>query len=91
MKCAVLGSGSRGTALAQTLAYNQHSVCMWAIDSEVVYQINHFHRNSKYFPEVTLSPNITCDSNIEQVLSDADLIVIAVPSMALEECLKRMK
>ena len=48
MKVAVIGAGSWGTALAQTLALNGHNVSLWARKDSVVHGINHEHVNPRY-------------------------------------------
>ena len=40
MKCAVIGGGAWGTALANVLAANGHDVALWAREPDVVESIN---------------------------------------------------
>ena len=47
-KIAVIGAGSWGTALAQTLAVGGNEVCMWARKEEVAQSITQTHRNPRY-------------------------------------------
>ena len=49
-KIAVIGAGSWGTALAQTLAVGGNEVCMWARKEEVAQSITQTHRNPRYLP-----------------------------------------
>ena len=38
--CAVIGAGAWGTALADVLARNGHSVALWALEEDVVAAVN---------------------------------------------------
>jgi glycerol-3-phosphate dehydrogenase (NAD(P)+) len=83
MKTVVIGSGSWGTALAQVLADNNQDVMIYGVVPEEVDDINENHRNRKYFPDVELNENLKATTDIN-VVKDADIIVLAVPSIAIE-------
>lgn len=89
MKCVVAGSGSWGTGLAQVLCDNGKDVTIWGICEEEVQDIELNHRNSKYFKDVELNKNLhaTMDFN---VMKDADVIVLSVPSIAIEDVCKKI-
>lgn len=88
MNIRVLGTGSWGSALAQTLADNGHNVVMWGIDQEEIDDIENNHHNSKYF-EVEMNHAVHATNDINCV-EDADVILVAVPSGALETVLKQV-
>ncbi|MEG0240625.1 NAD(P)H-dependent glycerol-3-phosphate dehydrogenase [Anaerorhabdus sp.] len=88
MKVCILGSGSWGTALAQTLTDNNVETIIWGKDESEVQDININHKNTKYFGEdVLLSDKLIATTDINCV-KDADLVLLAVPSIAIESVCK---
>lgn len=89
MKTVILGSGSWGSALAQVLADNQHDVTIWGKNEDEVLDIQNNHQNSKFFPGVDLNPAVKATLDIE-VVKDADVILLSVPSIAIEEVCQKV-
>ena len=58
-KILVIGAGSWGTALANTLACNNKNVFLWTEKEKVSDQINKTKINKKYFKNILLHKNIT--------------------------------
>jgi glycerol-3-phosphate dehydrogenase (NAD(P)+) len=80
MNIAVLGAGSMGTAVANAVAGNGHSVRVWSIEYDVLEDVRDNRANSKYLPGVSLHENISASWTFEEALADAELVVLSVPS-----------
>ena len=77
---AVLGAGSWGTALSVHLGKQGHQVRLWGRDRRLVDEMRLRRANAVYLPDVTLPGGVTVTCDLDEALSDADLIVLAVPS-----------
>ncbi|OKL47416.1 hypothetical protein BSR28_02565 [Boudabousia liubingyangii] len=84
----VLGAGAWGTTFAQVLADVGNYVTLWARDERTAGAINEFH-TSKYLPGVVLPRKVSATTTVEPLLSEADGIVVALPSDALQEALPK--
>jgi len=83
MRCAVVGAGAWGTALAKLLASNGHDVALWAREPDVVAAVNESHENRRFLPGVCLPDNVRATGQMRDALRDAEVIVYAAPSHAL--------
>ncbi|MDX8359870.1 NAD(P)H-dependent glycerol-3-phosphate dehydrogenase [Cytobacillus sp. IB215316] len=88
---AVIGSGSWGTALAMVLADNGHDVRIWGRNKKQIDEINTAHMNTQYLPEIELSPKIIGYSSLTEALQDVRTVVLAVPTKAIRDTLKKVK
>lgn len=88
-KIAVMGAGSWGTTFAKVLADavsgQDIPVQIWARREEAAREINERHTNSRYLRDTKLSTNISASAQIAEVLTGADLVVLAIPSQSLRE------
>ena len=83
-KIAVMGAGSWGTTFAKVLSDNEENqVMVWARRDDVVEEINNSHRNGDYLPGVKLPKSLTASSVVADVLADATMVFLAVPSQTL--------
>lgn len=89
-KIAVIGAGSWGTALAMVLADNGHDVRLWSHNEHQVEEINRYHTNKKYLPEIALPESIVGFASLSEALSEVEKIILAVPTKAIREVLGRI-
>lgn len=85
MKVSVIGAGSWGTALAQTLACAGLEVMMWARSEEVCTGINEAHRNPRYLSGAVLSDSVRACSSYSDAVADADAIAVVTPSAVMRQ------
>lgn len=78
-RCAVIGGGAWGTALADLLASNGHETAIWAFESDVVDSINQKHVN-RFLSGASLAPSLRATHDLSDALSSAHLVVYATPS-----------
>ena len=82
-RVAMMGSGAWGTTFAMVLAHAGSAVTLWAREAKVAEQINTIHQNRAYHPGVELPESIVATTDPVQALTDADLVVLAVPAQVL--------
>lgn len=88
---AVLGAGSWGTALALVLADNGHEVRLWSHNEEQVKEINQYHTNKKYLPEIVLPELIVGYASLSDTLTGIKTVILAVPTKAIREVLGKIR
>ena len=90
MKVTVIGGGSWGSALARILGDNNHEVIIYDQSIDIVNEINNFHTNKSKLPVGTLPLNVTATNSLEEAVSDANVIVTAVPTKVIRSVLQAM-
>ena len=81
IKCAaVIGGGSFGTVVANILADNGVEVRQWMRNIEVATAINERHENPAYLPGVKLNETLVATTNLDEAVTDADIVFVSVPS-----------
>ena len=58
---------------------------MWSHREEAALEINEQHRNHKYLPDIVLPERLRATSSIQEVLSGANIVILAVPTKAIRE------
>ena len=83
MRCAVLGAGAWGTALADLLARNGHDVALWAFEPDVVASVNTRRENVRFLPGAPLSTALRATTHLDEALEDATLVCFVTPAQHL--------
>ena len=95
MKIIVLGAGAWGTALAVSASRQQHRVTLWARDADQILAMAQGRENVRYLPGVVLPPRLAFSSaaaaELEVLVADADLVVVATPMAALRPMLTTLR
>ncbi len=88
MKFGIIGSGSWATALAKILTDNRHSVQWWIRNADTIAHIEKRHHNPHYLSSVYFDASLlSMSTDVQKVVQASDVLVIAVPSAYVEQCL----
>src|SRR5829696_5694122 len=90
-RCAVIGAGAWGTALADLLARNGHDVRMWAYEWDVVETINRSHQNRRFLPGSAVYDTIEAFNDVGDALVGAELVTFATPSQVFRSIARTAK
>ncbi len=85
----ILGEGAWGTAIATVLAYNGHRVKLWCYSHQHAEAISTTGYNTRYLPEIKLSPLIIPTADLAEALIGASWIFEAIPVQYLRSILDR--
>lgn len=89
MNITVLGGGAWGTALAISFA-PRHQVTLWARNAQQIADMRASGKNQLYLPDISLPSELKLENDFDKALSDAEMIVLAVPISALRETLSKI-
>jgi glycerol-3-phosphate dehydrogenase (NAD(P)+) len=89
MRCAVVGAGAWGTALADALSRNGHDVALWAHEADVVQAVNMRHENVRFLPGAILHAALRATTSFDEALAGATLVCIATPAQHLRSIVRR--
>ena len=81
---AVIGAGSWGTTVAALAAENTPTV-LWARRAALADAINTQHVNIDYLEQFTLPQELRATASLEDAITHADVVVMAVPSHGYRE------
>ncbi|MBU6227262.1 MAG: NAD(P)H-dependent glycerol-3-phosphate dehydrogenase [Acidobacteria bacterium] len=84
IRVGVVGAGSWGTTVASMAALNTPTM-LWARNAETAATINSTHRNPTYLGDRQLPGELRASSDLAEVVRDADVVVMAVPSHGFRE------
>ena len=90
-KFGIIGSGSWATALAKILTDNDHRINWWIRNAETLEKIKTRRHNPHYLTSVDFDISLlSLDNDIQKVITDSDVVIIAVPSAFIEETLSHL-
>ena len=88
-KCAVVGYGSWATAIVKILTESNCKVGWYVRNPEILDSLINEGRNPRYLPNIKFDCSRICPSeDINKVVSEADIVIMAAPSAYLKEFLK---
>jgi glycerol-3-phosphate dehydrogenase (NAD(P)+) len=90
LRVSVLGAGSWGTTVAALASRNVPTV-LWARRAETADEVNRAHTNERYLPKLSLPHALRATGSLEEAVSDADVIVMGVPSHSMRSTLVEVK
>lgn len=89
-KVSVIGAGSWGTALAILLEKNGHEVTLWSHREEEAKELAKSREHKSKLPGVQIPERIEITGNLESALREKDVLVFAVPSVAVRSTAKKV-
>jgi glycerol-3-phosphate dehydrogenase (NAD(P)+) len=84
IRVGVAGGGSWGTTVASLASHNCDTT-LWARRQDVVDDINANNTNSRYLPDLRLHKRLTATADLAEMVGNADVLVMGVPSGAMRE------
>jgi glycerol-3-phosphate dehydrogenase (NAD(P)+) len=90
MQFGIIGSGSWATALAKILTDNKFTINWFVRNERIVTHLKTRHHNPNYLSSVYFDKNqLRLFTDVNEVISASDILVIAVPSAFLVETLQK--
>ncbi len=90
-KIAVIGAGSWATAIVKILLCNAPHVYWWVREEEVKNGLQAKGRNPLYLSDVKFDrKKITVSNDIKTIVDNADLLILAVPAVFLQDSLESL-
>lgn len=91
MKITLCGGGSWGTAIARLLSNKGLELNFYIRNKEVIEDIRKNKENTKYLPGAKFGKEINLTNNLDSVLQNIDVFIIAVPTSSIREVLTNIK
>jgi glycerol-3-phosphate dehydrogenase (NAD(P)+) len=86
----VIGGGAFGTAMACVVRRSRHEVTLWALEPEVVEDINARGRNEHFLSGVRLPEGIRATGDMGDAVAGAEFLLLAPPAQRMREIAKRL-
>lgn len=79
----VIGAGSWGNTLANSLAKKGFDVTMWVFEADQLAEMEKTRRNERFLPGISLPESLKLTGDLQAAVQTADVLVMAVPSHAM--------
>jgi glycerol-3-phosphate dehydrogenase (NAD(P)+) len=86
----VIGAGSWGTTLADLLARRGHDVTLWAYEPELAAEMRSTGINSRFLPDIPLSPRLICTHSLSETVENAALVLFVSPTQVMRGVLDQV-
>lgn len=90
MRAAVIGGGSWGSAFARYLGQTKIRATLWIREEEVLLEAARTRENRTFLPGFVFPRSVFCTGRLDEALSGAEVIFVAVPSAFCRSVYKRM-
>jgi glycerol-3-phosphate dehydrogenase (NAD(P)+) len=87
-KVAIIGTTTWGVTLGVVLASGKVEVGLWARTEEEATELGNARRHSGAFADVTFPTRLQVTSSLDEALTDAKAVILAVPSQSVRQNMK---
>ncbi len=91
MKVAIIGTTSWGTTLGIVLARRGIRVSLWARTEDEANKLRRDGENTAHLPGIPFPPELSITSSTEEALTEAVLVILAVPSRTMRGNVKAIR
>lgn len=91
MNVSVLGAGGWGTTLAILINRNGHKVTLWEYFPEYTVTLKKYRENFYYLPKVNIPKSIKITNDLENAVSNKDVILITTPTQFIRESFSALR
>lgn len=90
MKAAVIGGGSWGSAFARYLGQLKVQTALWIREEDILREAARNRENKTFLPGFLFPPAVACTGRLEEAVTGAEVIFVAVPSAFCRAVYKRL-
>lgn len=91
MKISILSDGGWGTALANVLCDNGHSVTLWGPFPDYIEEMRRTRRNDRFLKGVELPASLQLESDLAAACAGAAVLILAAPSQFMRSLLGKLR
>lgn len=90
MNISIIGAGGWGTALSLHLYRNKHNIKLWFHSKETLNVVRQNKENIYYLPGFIIPEEIKLTNNLEEAISDSEIIILVTPSQHFRSVIKKI-